>query len=304
MPAPKKRRNPRLLSHSRPTVRKKPNSLSSQATRTLIRSYHNVQKRLHTALKAKDFGAVASLQGQISASGGLSKYQEASIQGQSRERGGDSSRILIEWLHDDFFTPKQKVTWTDSRRRKLRMLEVGALSVDSTCSRSGMFDMTRIDLNPQHPKIEMQDLMQRPLPSASELNSTGFDIVSLSLVINYVVDPVARGEMLRRVSKLLRPSQAVCEDDHEAMSFRKLLPGLFMVLPAPCVTNSRYLNEEILQEIMKSLGYIKVKSKISSKLAYYLWKYETPYVGSNGKQFSKSEVRSGRSRNNFTILLQ
>ncbi|KAI4215096.1 MAG: hypothetical protein LQ351_002411 [Letrouitia transgressa] len=303
MAAPKKRRKPRLLSHSRPLARKKLNSLSSRATRTLIRNHHNLQKRLLSALNAKDFDAIASLEAQISTSGGLIKYQEASIQGQSRERGGDSSRILMEWIHGDFFTPKQNVKCTDSCGGTSRMLEVGALSVDSACSRSGMFDMTRIDLNPQHSEIEMQDFMQRPLPSASQLNSIGFDIVSLSLVINYVVDPAARGEMLRRVSKFLRPSPAVCEDDYEAMAFRKLLPGLFLVLPAPCVTNSRYLNEEKLEDIMESLGYIKVKSKIGSKMAYYLWRYETLYEDSNGKQFSKCEVRSGRSRNNFTILL-
>ena len=70
------------------------------------------------------------------------------------------------------------------------MLEVGALRIDNACSRSGLLDVTRIDLHSQHPDIQTQDFMERPLPSASAFETEGFDILSLSIVFNYVGDSV------------------------------------------------------------------------------------------------------------------
>ncbi len=53
---------------------------------------------------------------------------------------------------------------------------------------------------------------------------------------------------------------------------------------------------------MSSLGYAKVKSKVTQRLVYYLWKrVAAPPVG---RQFAKKELRSGGSRNNFAIVLK
>jgi hypothetical protein len=54
----------------------------------------------------------------------------------------------------------------------------------------------------------------------------------------------------------------------------EMLPGLFLVLPAPCVTNSRYLDEERLEAMMRGLGYTRVRRKMSLKLVYYFWRWE------------------------------
>ncbi|KAL8734531.1 MAG: hypothetical protein Q9166_001431 [cf. Caloplaca sp. 2 TL-2023] len=289
----KKRRKPLLLSHTRPTPVNKSTSLSSQATRSLIRKHHTLQKRLHTAFLNGDNSSAEQLREQLAASGGLQKYQEASIQSQSSERGGDSSKVLMEWINE------AKLQDRSAQYQGLRMLEVGALKVDNACSRSGLFDMMRIDLHSQHPDIRSQDFMDLSVPRQETIEPNGFDIVSLSLVVNYIGDAVCRGEMLKRVSGFLRRISDTDEDEAKT-----LFPALFLVLPAPCVTNSRYLDEERLEAMMIALGYVKTRRKLGKKLVYYLWRYGGTTTGKvHEKVFKKQEVRSGCNRNNFTIIL-
>jgi 25S rRNA (adenine2142-N1)-methyltransferase len=67
--------------------------------------------------------------------------------------------------------------------------------------------------------------------------------------------------------------------------------------------NSRYLDEERLGAIMSSLGYTEVMSKKTQRLVYYLWKHGT-VQGESAIEFSKKEIRSGPTRNNFAIVLK
>lgn len=286
----KKQRRPHLLSSTRPHNLKPAASLSSRATRSLVRSHHTLRKQLSAAVSKGDAGNAHAIQVKIDASGGLPKYQEASIHGQSAQRGGDTSKVLMEWLTKG----EGEDTMSVRSRGHLKMLEVGALRPDNACSRSGLFEMERIDLHSQHPDIKQQDFIERPTCAARDLNQEGFDIVSLSLVVNFLGDPSERGEMLRRVSSFLRPYSG-----HKL----KFCPGLFLVLPAACVLNSRYLDEERLDAIMESLGYKRAKRKLSSKLIYTLWKYEGERAG-RSKVFKREEIRSGKSRNNFAIVLR
>ncbi|KAL8803960.1 MAG: hypothetical protein Q9223_005977 [Gallowayella weberi] len=296
MPVNKKRRKPLLLSHTRPASAHKKTSLSSQATRSLIRKHHTLQKQLHSALLNGDEASAETLRAELAASGGLEKYQEASIQGQCPERGGDSSKVLMGWISGFLSQETHGVT----EHGHFRILEVGALKVDNACSRSEMLDVTRIDLHSQHPDIQTQDFMELPVPSPGIINRDGFDIVSLSLVVNYVGNAVARGDMLKRVSSFLRFDRHV-DNNAEAQT---VFPALFLVLPAPCVTNSRYMDEERLGGIMKSLGYVKSRRKLSKKLVYYLWHYMgTSAEKMQGVDFKKQEIRPGASRNNFTIII-
>ena len=288
------RYRPKLLSHTRPTLVQKLSTPPSRATRCLIRNHHTLQKRLASAITRNDSATVATLQAQLSAAGGLKKYQEASIQGQSLERGGDSSKVLMQWIAE--LLPDD-VLKRDGHGPRFKMLEVGALRTDNACSRSGLLDVTRIDLHSQHPGIETQDLMERPIPDTEKLSQEGFDIVSLSLVLNYVGDAVQRGEMLKRISSFLRPSPVRLKNEGAPAT-----PSLFLVLPAPCVSNSRYLDEEKLKEIMTNLGYNRVRSKMSAKLVYYLWRYDE-ISKEKGKKFKKMDVRKGASRNNFAIVM-
>ncbi|KKK26741.1 nucleolus protein [Aspergillus rambellii] len=188
----KKQRNakrPTLLSRTRPpTIRKSAPALSSKATRNLIRSHHTLLKLHAQALRSGDKALADKLDAQIQQNGGLESYQLASKIGQSLERGGDSSKVLIDWINPQLGALKD-------RPFKLRVLEVGALSTKNACSQNEGLDVTRIDLNSQEPGILKQDFMERRLPSSDD---DRFHIISLSLVLNYVPDPVGRGEMLKR----------------------------------------------------------------------------------------------------------
>ncbi|KAL8800704.1 MAG: hypothetical protein Q9182_004976 [Xanthomendoza sp. 2 TL-2023] len=295
MPANKKRRKPLLLSHTRPASAQKKASLSSQATRSLIRKHHTLQKQLHLAFRNGDDASVETLRAELAASGGLQKYQEASIQGQSPERGGDSSKVLMGWISGML----SQETHGATKHGRFRILEVGALKVDNACSRSEMLDVTRIDLHSQHPDIQTQDFMQMPVPRPGLITRDGFDIVSLSLVVNYVGNAVARGDMLKRVGSFLRFHKRV--DNAEAQT---VCPALFLVLPAPCVTNSRYMDEDRLEGILMSLGYVKTRRKLSKKLVYYLWRYIGTSAGKwQSVDFKKQEIRPGARRNNFAIVM-
>lgn len=279
--APQKRaKRPGLLSTGRPPITKsKDAALSAKATRTLIRSHHRLLKSRAQAVKANDEARVSSIDAQIQANGGLESYQIASKLGQSMDRGGDSSKVLIDWI-------KPRLRQFNDSMPRLRVLEVGALSTQNACSMNSALEVTRIDLNSQEPGILKQDFMERPLPTSE---TEQFSMISLSLVLNYVPDATGRGEMLKRCVKFLTTNSAP-----------EFVPCLFLVLPIACVDNSRYLNEERLVEIMNSLGFHLAQSKRTSKLVFHLWEYTGNYTP---KAFKKEELRSGKTRNNFAVIL-
>ncbi len=290
----------RSLSYGRPPSLPKPRSiLSSRASRRVIRLHHNLRKAHAQALASNDHERASQIQRRIDASGGLPTYQTASIAGQSSSRGGDSSKILVEWLGNarrHALRSPVASQWNDCR---LRMLEVGALSTTNACSRSKLFHVTRIDLHAQGSGILQQDFMERPFPQSEQEK---FDVISLSLVLNYVPDPKGRGDMLRKTRSFLRLNvgdelenvQAEDNDDE------KLFPCLFLVLPVSCMTNSRYLLMDRLIMMMESLGYKLAEQKLSARLAYSLWRWRGC---EEHRAFSKTEINPGKTRNNFAIVL-
>lgn len=286
--AVKKKRVTKSLSHGRPPTLQKPKSISRQATKALINAHHVLEKRKAQAIAKGDTVQQIAIDKEIAALGGIEKYQQASLQGQRNDRGGDSSRVLMEWLKP-VHPALEEVAGAG---QPLRLLEVGALSITNECSKSRFFSMERIDLNSQGEGITQQDFMERPLPKD---DSERFDMISLSLVLNFVPDPRVRGEMLLRTLEFLNQPGRLGTD------LGKFFPSLFLVLPAPCVTNSRYMDEERLEAIMTSIGYTRTEYKLTQKLVYYLWT-KTGLPASRPK-FAKTQVRTGGSRNNFAILL-
>lgn len=285
----KKKRGGRSLAHGRPPMLKKPKSISRKATKALINAHHVLEKRKAQAVAKGDKMTETAIDKEMAALGGIEKYQQASLQGQRNDRGGDSSKVLMEWLRPVLSMLKE------SANDPLRMLEVGALSTTNECSKSKLFNMERIDLNSQGEGILQQDFMERPIPKD---DSERFDIISLSLVLNFVPDAHGRGNMLLRTLEFLKRSTV-----HTGQGVDEFFPSLFVTLPAPCVTNSRYMNEDRLEAIMSSMGYVKVRSKATQKLVYYLWKFEGSQSAS-GATFTKTQVRTGMTRNNFSIVLR
>lgn len=286
----KKKRQQTSLAAGRPPILQRTKSITRKATKALINKHHLLHKRKQQAVAKGDKAEEAAIDAEIEGLGGLEGYQEASLQGQRHDRGGDSSRVLMDWLKPCLSTQEPE------SGQRLRMLEVGALSTQNACSKSVHFDIERIDLNSQGDGILKQDFMERPLPKDE---SERFDIISLSLVLNYVPEPKGRGEMLRRTTEFLRAARRYIASPHLADSF----PSLFLVLPAPCVTNSRYLDEKKLFAIMESLGYVKIAAKTTQRLVYYLWKRDRA-LEETRRRFSKKEIRSGGARNNFAVVLE
>lgn len=287
------------LAAGRPPLLQKPKSISSKATQTLISQIHTLEKRKNQAARSGDKEAEAEIAAKIRSLGGIEKYQQASLQGQRNERGGDSSKVLMEWLKP--VESELKATAANDSSLRLRMLEVGALSTTNACSRSGFFDIQRIDLNSQGDGILQQDFMERPLPKD---DTERFDIISLSLVLNFVPEPVGRGDMLLRTLDFLR--LPACFRDGTMTALKPHFPSLFLVLPAPCVSNSRYLDEEKLTSILVALGYKVTQKKKTLKLVYYLLTRtaKPPPILRSGMAFTKKELRSGVSRNNFAVVLK
>jgi 25S rRNA (adenine2142-N1)-methyltransferase len=267
-----------------PLAKSRPASLSSRTTRSIIRSHHSLCKQHTKALAENDEEKAKEIRDRIAKQGGLDLYQLASTAGQSLIRGGDSSRVLVEWL-----SPLFNGATVSSKR--FRMLEVGALSTTNACSLIECLDVDRVDLRSREKGIQEIDFMELPVPENNEFK---YDVLSLSLVLNFVPEPVMRGEMLSRTTRFLRRS---------LNQTSLYVPSLFLVLPLPCLANSRYLSEEKLQEIMESLGYRLTRVKKTTKVYYSLWTLEDTFSGKRF-QFRKDEVRSGASRNNFAIVLQ
>jgi 25S rRNA (adenine2142-N1)-methyltransferase len=264
-----------------PLAKLQTTSLSSKATRTVIRSHHNLQKAHTQALKDGDDLKARELEARIVAQGGLSKYQLASTQGQSAERGGDSSRVLVKWLEPAFRE-------ASGNAQRLRLLEVGALSNKNACSLVPCLDVRRIDLKSQGSGIEEIDFMDLPVP----IDAQKFHIISLSLVLNYLPDPGSRGRMLARLPKFL-----------ESPHGEGVIPSVFLVLPLACVSNSRYLTEERLSHILRAFGFQLLEQKKTSKLYYSLWTFDPARRSSDPIQFRKNSIRLGATRNNFAITV-
>ena len=163
-------------------------------------------------------------------------------------------------------------------------------------------DATYIDLHPQGDNVEKYSFFDYPLPTQPEER---FNMVALSLVINFVGDVRKRGEMLRHVHKYLPTSADV--------------PGFcFLVLPLSCLTKSRYMNQLHLRSILDSLGFSVLKQSDSAKLSRWLLQRkplaerqqaaqasEGPNAADDwdGTVFKKRELNPGNDRNNFAIVV-
>jgi 25S rRNA (adenine2142-N1)-methyltransferase len=267
--------------------------MTSERSRTIIRTHHRLQKEHAAALKRGDARVAEEITRAIEENGGIKTYQAASKQGQAKDRGGDSSKILVEWLQQSKVIDTKAQKHDDTPRPTLKCLEVGALSTNNEISKlSSIINMTRIDLNSQGPGIEKQDFMERPPPATED---DCFDIISLSLVLNYVPDAVGRGEMLKRITKFLQRGEKNADESTPA------LPVLFFVLPLPCVNNSRYLDEKLLLEIMDDLGFTMRYNKNTSKLCYYLFVLTQEPTS---RTTEKRKIRDRPGMNNFCIVVE
>ncbi|KAJ2506809.1 25S rRNA (adenine2142-N1)-methyltransferase [Coemansia sp. RSA 2052] len=290
---------------------------SSTETRRRINHFHTLIKeysklaalRSNSPLAPEVDEKIESVEREMAQMGGLDWYQKASLLGQCKSRGGDTSRWLV---------PKLRDLGLHKRGNALRLLDVGALSCLNYAKERAWVDVVPIDLNSQEPGIYQQDFLdigqQSPVSSRardnkdeddndsddedddddiSHLFETPFDVVCLSLVVNFIGDPVRRGDMLKQATRLLASDGL-----------------LFLVLPLSCVTNSRYLDDDRLLAIAQHLGFEQLNVHHTAKLAHYLYRLsrrpaatESPVKNDEEGQFKKKLLHSAPGRNNFSIVV-
>lgn len=96
---------------------------------------------------------------------------------------------------------------------------------------------------------------------------------------------------------------------HAHSYLKRKSPGyLYIVLPLPCLTNSRYLTHQQFRSILASTNWEVVAHHDSSKLTYWFLretnKAEDGRKG-DGKVWKREELRKGVApRNNFCILVK
>ena len=125
----------KMGAHRTTIKRKKP--LTHLVTKGIKR--REAIKLLHTELKSTQQLAKVP----------LSVHQQASSKGQDSQHGGDSSKVLVQWLKN---LPSKEIL----------ALEVGCLEVDNAIAKyvhSQHGTIRRIDLKSRDPRIEEQDFM-------------------------------------------------------------------------------------------------------------------------------------------------
>ncbi|KDQ60602.1 hypothetical protein JAAARDRAFT_55330 [Jaapia argillacea MUCL 33604] len=276
MPKGRRRKNP-ITTNTEVT------SSNPHSSRNIIRQFHCLLKRRAQLQKQQDtphnVQALADVEREMEELGGLKVYQRMSTIGQGNDRGGGTEKVLIGWLKELGF-PRNNTSKEDCH--KLRLLEVGALKPDNYRSCRAWIDVTPIDLRSRHPAILEQDFLLM-----DEAQHRGkWDVISLSLVVNFVPDEKDRGSMLCLAHSMLS------EDGL-----------LFLALPLPCVLNSRYLTFDHLKGLMGVVGFtlLKERWKTGGKMAY--WIYRKTSSDLDRVPFQKKVVLSQGNRNNFSILL-
>jgi 25S rRNA (adenine2142-N1)-methyltransferase len=137
---------------------------------------------------------------------------------------------------------------------------------------------------PRIPFVRLQDFFDFEPPPGKL-----YDVVSLSLVLNFVGEAKQRGQMLLKACRLLQPDSTGL---------------LFVVLPRACVENSRYTNTKTMTDLAATMNLKLVEKHMSTRLVFMLFKLDgdPPAHGSDPRPIPRTIVRKGH-RNNFTITL-
>jgi len=243
-----------------------------RANAALIGAFHAAEKQLETARGSGDARKVEEMETLKANLGGMQAYQTASLLGESLRGGYNTARWLVRQLGQLKKRPASG---------KLELLDVGALGENYTGERSWI-TVTAIDLHSQDDFVQEVDFFDFVPPENLQFQKTGYDVIALSLCLNFVGDSKKRGEMLYKSCKMLRPGGL-----------------LYVVLPRACVENSRYTTVGSIVEIAHLLGLDVVTKHLSTKLAYFLLERGDKFK--NPQKIKRKVVRTGDKKNNFFI---
>ncbi|XP_071800651.1 uncharacterized protein [Asterias amurensis] len=220
--------------------------------------------------KSSNFQKFNILKKQIEQLGGLDAYQIASKQGEARHGNLNTAKWVLQKLKEHNIRVEKGL--------KFKLLDVGALDYNYSQQKKWI-DCSPIDLNPQNSRVIKADFF-----TFQNDDPVQFDIIVLSLVLNFVGLPERRGDMLKKCCAICKPKGY-----------------LFVILPLACLENSRYMGHDLLNDILESLGFTLITSHNSRRLSFKMYQY----TGETGKRktFPKTLTRNGIKCNNFSITL-
>jgi 25S rRNA (adenine2142-N1)-methyltransferase len=233
-----------------------------------IARFHTLEKEL---ARTEDEGKRRQLLREQEKLGGLKAYQDASLFGGDRQRGGETGKWSAQALAEAL-----------GSQDPIRLLDVGALS-GSSYEKSGWISTTSIDINPRSDAVLKYDFFDYPRPAAEQER---FDVVALSLVLNFVGDLGDRGRMLVHAHDYVKRQGGY----------------LFVALPLACVDNSRYLDHARFRAILASCGWSVVRQDDSARLTRWLCRQESKSW--DGVEWKKKEIKKGVKLNNFCIVVR
>ena len=248
--------------------------ISSRKDRRIIAEYHTLNRTIDSVrknpsiLREDKAAQIAVLEARKEKIGGINAYQKASKLGEARHGSFNSAKWVLKQLR------AFKVCADRTEGEKLKVLDVGALD-NNYKKHAKWIQCTPIDLNPQSNEVIKADFLK--------LDDKKYHVVVVSLVVNFEGDIRKRGDMLRKCPKLMVDQGY-----------------LFIVLPLPCLDNSRYLNEELFVSMLASLGFDVCACHSSKKLSFFMFR-KTRQV--QVKSFPKKILRKGGNHNNFAIVL-
>nr|XP_006815120.1 PREDICTED: 25S rRNA (adenine(2142)-N(1))-methyltransferase-like [Saccoglossus kowalevskii] len=229
----KKRSNHKPVTLS-PTKRLKKDRVLINQVHTLNKELEKINSNSTLDEKAKKKKSKI-IHKKIDELGGLETYQITSKLGEYRHGNTNTATWVAKHLKTCYIC-------TELKGEKIHLLDVGAL--DLNYKKYFWIKCTAIDLNPQHRKIIKADFLQFQSDECAV-----YDVLVLSLVINFVGDPLKRGRMLIKAQVLLKQKGY-----------------LIIVLPLACLENSRYITANILYEMLQTLGFDITKIHNSKKL--------------------------------------
>eukprot|EP01039_Chlorochromonas_danica_P005582 gene5582-6145_t len=181
--------------------------------------------------------------------GGINRYQEASV---VSTKHFSTSKWIIQTIRQLLPFPPTTSTNTTStstnttststiststsstpatQPHRWNTLEIGA--INTQLQQASFLNVRSIDLHSQHALIEEKDFFEI-LPEQS------YDVVVCSMVINYVTDPMRRGEMIGRLCQQLSTRR---EGDGGAL--------LFLILPKRCLSSPFFSSLDDFQHLLE-----------------------------------------------------
>ncbi len=193
----------------------------------LIGRFHALYKWIAAAKKNSSLSdeeraeSILKWEEEILVMGGIDAYHKASFDGESSDEYGAFN--ASKWVLSEI-PPSLK------KGKGIRLLDVGALVNHYITVK--WIDSVAINLNPTHDSVSKCDIIDYKCASSDDQ----FDVVVLSLVVNFEGDPRRRGEILRAARDLLKEGGAGL---------------LYFVLPRACLDNSRYFKNGMFVKMLK-----------------------------------------------------